>query len=130
MKNLFLFMLLLSAVSVNAQKARNFVMPQSSSALQFTVSDREFAHLDVAISNNFTAYTFNGSSFINMPYRGAGMIATLLSGVHVDYTPNTISGSTRANNNYGTTLDNGTGQGAKLPDNFIAPNNPLQSNPR
>ncbi|MFA7381153.1 MAG: hypothetical protein WC150_11880 [Bacteroidia bacterium] len=130
MKNLLLFMLLLSAVSVNAQKAKNFVMPQSSTALQFTEADREFAHLDVAISNNFTAYTFNASSFINMPYRNAGMVATLVSGVYVDHAANTVSGSTRANNTYGTTLENGTGQGAKLPDNFIAPNNPLQSNPR
>lgn len=64
-----------------------------------------------------------------MPYR-VWYHTTLLSGVHVDYTPNTVSGSTDVNNNYGTTLDNGTGQRAKLPDNFIAPNNPLQSNPR
>lgn len=130
MKNLLLFTLLLTAGAVSAQKAGNFVMPQSSTALQFIVADREFAHLDVAISNNFTAYTFDASSFINMPYRSAGMVATLISGVYMDHTPNTVSGSTRANNTYGTTLDNGAGQGVKLPDNFIAPNNPLQSNPR
>lgn len=125
-----MLVLLLVAITTHAQKANRFVMPQPSTALQFSLADRELQHLDVAPSANFTAYTFTTTHFMNMPYRNMSMVANVLPGVYLIPTPPTVSGDIRSGNSYGTTIDNGTGQGAQLPDNFIAPVNPLQNTPR
>jgi len=130
MKNLGMLVLLLVSVAAHAQKANQFVMPQPSTALQFSMADRELQHLDVAPSANFTAYTFTAVHFMNMPYRHSSMVANVLPGVYLIPTPPTVSGDIRSGNSYGTAIDNGTGQGAKLPDNFTSPVNPLQNTPR
>jgi hypothetical protein len=129
MKNLLMLVFLMVAAATQAQRTNRFVMPQPSTALQFSVADRELQHLDVAPSANFTAYTFTTAHFINMPYRNSAMVANVLPGVYLIPTPPTVSGDIRSANSYGTNIDNGTGQGAQLPDNFTSPVNPLQNIP-